>query len=70
MDFTVPKVIHANKPKNVSQEEFIEKESTCPLCGHKLYVLVELSLKEDSLYEEAHCSNCCIRTRKRKHKMH
>lgn len=70
MDFVIPKVVHANKSKNLSQEQFIEKENVCPLCGNQLYVLVELSLKEASLNEEAHCSNCCIRTRKRKHKMH
>lgn len=70
MDFLGPKVVHVNKVKTLSHEKFIEKENVCPLCGHQLFVLVERSLKEASLNEEAHCSNCCIRTRKRKHKMH
>ena len=65
-----PETSHSKEPKKASYEKFIEKENICPLCGIQLYVVVELSLKDSSLKEEAHCSNCCIRTRKRNHKMH
>ena len=52
------------------QEDFIEEENSCCLCGSDLAFDYELDHIQQTVIEKAHCSVCSVPLKDKEHPVH